>query len=181
MPETFKFGVETPLAGESAVVSVRCYESSDGESGWVVIDSVALGVLAPDTSGIYTWPSALANKAKYHMLVPVSATSIERAGGVILPPRPTDLNKTTAYLTVVTQGGVPAIGVELTATLAKVPTIINGVAVAPIPIKVKTGSNGLATLQLVKGARYNITTTPLGPKVEADTTGRDTLNIALQV
>jgi len=181
MPETFKFGVEAPVPGEAAVSSVRCYESANGEVDWIVVDSVALGVLTPDASGIYTWPSALADRAKYHMLVPVSATSIERAGGVILPPRPADLNKTTAYLTVVTQGGVPAAGIELTATLTKVPTIVNGVAVAPAPVKVKTGANGLATLQLVKGAKYNITTTPLGPKVEVDTAAKDTLNIALQV
>lgn len=181
MPETFKFGLAAPGAEESQVHTVRCYQSANGSTGWAVVDEVAIATLVP-INGIYTWPTA-ADEAQYHMLVSVSAPpeSKERPAANILPPRPTDPGICTVFLTVMQQNGQPAADVEIASQPKTVPTVVNGIAISPTPIKVKTNATGLATLPLLKGAAYLITAGPVGTKQPIDTTGKDVVDVALQL
>jgi hypothetical protein len=181
MPETFKFSIAAPAADEVAVDRVRCYESANGTDGWTMVSEVYINTLTPDANGVFTWVATGTDTAKFHLLVPVSADGVERAGGPILPPRPAQAHLCSVYLTVLKQDGTPAENVEVVSTLVSTPTVVNGVALSPLPIKVKTNSLGFALLQLVKGVTYSITSPSVGTEVEINTAGRDTLDIAMEV
>jgi hypothetical protein len=182
MPETFKFGVAAPADGETAVASVRLYESADGAADWGVVDEVLLSELTP-VNDVYTWTSALADATAYHSLVPVSAEDIERAGSAVIPPRPADPAKCTLYVTLLKQTGDPAVGVEITTSLKKTPTAVGGATILdPTSISWRSNAQGLIVMTVAKGPTYYLSSPALGnASMSVATADKDVVNIALLV
>lgn len=172
MAETFLFEVDTPLESEDAVTTVRCYESADGATGWAVVDSVALATLTPDGDGVYTWPSALADSAQHHQLVPVSVVGIERPGAEVLPPRGGDPSVFTLYCYTKDLGLGILAGVRMQAVPADGATYkATGSNMLIEPASKVSDSNGYVALVLPAGVG-NVDVSLDRHRVTVDTTGR---------
>ena len=147
---SFLFNLGVPGPGESAITTVRLYESADVLTGWGLVNSVAVGSLIDDPSGKKRWDNAIANPANYARLAPVSAAGIERPGGVILPPASVDTDAWTLYCYAVDigldiQAGIPLrvspkraarSGQRVVITNKEVLTDVTGYAAITIPADV---------------------------------------------
>jgi hypothetical protein len=179
---SFLFNLGTPGAGETAIATVRLYESANGLTGWALVNSVAVGDLVDDPGGKKLWENALADPAKYATLVPVSAApaSIERPGSVILPPAPLDPDTFTLYAWTVDLGLGIVKGVKMTATPAA--GVRYAVAAAKIAVKATSSMSdafGYVALTLPADAG-NVDVAIDGHSVTINTAGRtgQTINLA---
>jgi hypothetical protein len=182
MAETFKFVIPDPgsLVDENEVASVRLYESSDGLSNWALVDSELVINLTDNLDGTFTWASALSDAAYFHKLVAVDANGQEAIQMSILPPR---ANPTlcTIQCSTVDILGVATEGIDFEVQLYGTRVQLGGSLVSLDAHKFDTDMNGLFSIQVLKGAKINVTSELLGKRtVTIDTTDRDFIDLAVE-
>jgi hypothetical protein len=171
MAEIFLFTVAAPVDPEleDPAFSVNLYESADGSTDWTLTDTELVSELIDHVSGKKQWNSALSDAAKFHMIVPVSEAGREGVVTMILPPRPT-AEYCTIFVNTRDILGVASEGIDFTFQLYGTKVAIGGSLTSLGTHSFETDANGLLSVDVLRGAKVNITSDLLGKRTVTVTT-----------